>query len=71
MVELSLEQMIKLRDDTKRYKERKEAELNDIPTGVRSGYHSADEAFLSMSIERLNQVIAEYDEIIGRKTNEH
>ena len=36
MVELSLEQIIKLRDDTKRYKERKEAELNDIPTGVRS-----------------------------------
>lgn len=71
MVEKSLEQMIKLRDDTKRYKERKEAELNDIPTGVRSGYHSADEAFLSMSIERLNQVIAEYDEIIGRKTNEN
>ena len=70
MVELSLEQIIKLRDDTKRYKERKEAELNDIPTGVRSGYYSTNEAFLSMSIERLNQVIAEYDEIIGRKTNE-
>lgn len=70
MVELSLEEIMKLRDDTKRYKERKEAELNDIPIGVRSGYYSTNEAFLSMSIERLNQVIAEYDEIIGRKTKE-
>lgn len=70
MVELALEEIMKLRDSTKRVKELKEAELNDIPTGVRSGYHSTDEAFLSMYIERLNQVIAEYEEIIGRKTNE-
>ena len=71
MVELSLEAMVSLRNDAERRRNAKQAELDAIPSGVRSGAYSTDQAFLQMDIEKLNQVIAEYDEIISARTEEH
>ena len=71
MVELSLEAMVSLRDDAQRRLNKKQAELDAIPSGVRSGAYSTDQAFLQMDIQKLNQVIAEYDEIISARTEEH
>ena len=68
MVELSLEAMVSLRNDAERRRNAKQAELDAIPTGVRSSAYSTDQAFLQMDIEKLNQVIAEYDEIISART---
>ena len=65
MVELSLEAMVSIRNDAERQRNAKQAQLDQIPSGVRSGSYSTDQAFLMMDIERLNQVIAEYDEIIS------
>lgn len=71
MVELSLEAMVSLRSDAERRRNAKQAELDAIPTGVRSSAYSTDQAFLQMNIQKLNQVIAEYDEIISARTEEH
>jgi hypothetical protein len=71
MVELSLEAMISLRNDAERRRNAKQAELDAIPTGVRSGAYSTDEAFLQMDIQQLNQVITEYDEIISGRMEQH
>ena len=71
MVELSLEAMVSLRNDAERRRNAKQAELDAIPTGVRSSAYSTDQAFLQMDIQKLNQVIAEYDEIISARTEEH
>ena len=71
MVELSLEAMVSLRNDAERRRDAKQAELDAIPTGVRSSAYSTDQAFLQMDIQKLNQVIAEYDEIISARTEEH
>ena len=71
MVELSLEAMMSLRSDAERRRNAKQAELDAIPTGVRSSAYSTDQAFLQMDIQKLNQVIAEYDEIISARTEEH
>ena len=71
MVELSLEAMMSLRSDAERRRNAKQAELDQIPQGVRDGAYSTDQAFLQMDIQKLNQVIAEYDEIISARTEEH
>jgi len=70
MVELSLEAMVSLRADAQRRLNKKQAELDAIPSGVRSGAYSTDQAFLQMDIQKLNQVIAEYDEIISARTEQ-
>ena len=71
MVELSLQAMMSLRSDAERRRNAKQAELDQIPQGVRDGACSTDQAFLQMDIQKLNQVIAEYDEIISARTEEH
>lgn len=71
MTELSLEAMISIRNDAERRRNAKQAELDQIPQGVRVGAYSTDQAFLQMDIQKLNQVIAEYDEIISARTEEH
>lgn len=71
MVELSLEAMVSLRNDAERRRNAKQAELDAIPSGVRSSAYSTDQAFLQMDIQKLNQVIAEYDEIISGRTEGH
>jgi len=71
MVELSLEAMVSLRNDAERRRNAKQAELDQIPQGVRSSAYSTDQAFLQMDIQKLNQVIAEYDEIISARTEQH
>ena len=71
MVELSLQAMMSLRADAQRRLNKKQAELDQIPQGVRGGAYSTDQAFLQMDIQKLNQVIAEYDEIISARTEEH
>lgn len=71
MVELSLEAMVSLRDHADRQRNAKQAELDAIPTGVRSSAYSTDQALLQMDIERLNQVIAEYDEIISGRMEQY
>lgn len=71
MVELSLEAMVSLRADAQRRLNKKQAELDQIPSGVRSGAYSTDQAFLQMDIQKLNQVIAEYDEIISGRTEQY
>lgn len=71
MVELSLQAMMSLRADAERQRAAKQAELDQIPQGVRSSSYSTDQAFLQMDIQKLNQVIAEYDEIISARTEEH
>ena len=68
MVELSLQAMMSLRADAERRRNAKQAELDQIPQGVRDGACSTDQAFLQMDIQKLNQVIAEYDEIISART---
>lgn len=70
MTELSLEAMQSLRSDAERRRNAKQAELDAIPSGVRSGAYSTDQAFLQMDIQKLNQVIAEYDEIISARTDQ-
>ena len=70
MTELTLEAMQSLRSDAERRRNAKQAELDAIPTGVRSGAYSTDQAFLQMDIQKLNQVIAEYDEIISARTDQ-
>jgi hypothetical protein len=71
MVELSLEAMVSLRNDADRQRNAKQAELDAIPTGVRSSAYSTDQAFLQMDIQNLNQVIAEYDEIISGRMEQY
>ena len=71
MVELSLEAMVSLRADAQRRLNKKQAELDQIPQGVRSSAYSTDQAFLQMDIHKLNQVIAEYDEIISGRTEQY
>jgi len=71
MVELSLEAMVSLRADAERRRNAKQAELDQIPQGVRSGASSTDQAFLQMDIQKLNQVIAEYDEIIPGRMEQY
>ena len=71
MTELSLQAMMSLRADAERRLNKKLAELDQIPQGVRDGAYSTDQAFLQMDIQNLNQVIAEYDEIISARTEEH
>jgi len=71
MVELSLEAMVSLRADAERRRNAKQAELDQIPQGVRSGASSTDQAFLQMDIQKLNQVIAEYDEIISGRMEQY
>ena len=68
MTELSLQAMMSLRSDAERRRNAKQAELDQIPQGVRPGASSTDQAFLQMDIRDLNQVIAEYDEIISART---
>lgn len=70
MTELSLQAMMSLRSDAERRRNAKQAELDAIPSGVRSGAYSTDQAFLQMDIQKLNQVIAEYDEIISARTDQ-
>jgi len=70
MTELSLEAMQSLRSDAERRRNAKQAELDAIPSGVRSGAYSTDQAFLQVDIQKLNQVIAEYDEIISARTDQ-
>ena len=70
MTELSLEAMQSLRSDAERRLNKKQAELDAIPSGVRSSAYSTDQAFLQMDIQDLNQVIAEYDEIISARTDQ-
>ena len=70
MTELTLEAMQSLRSDAERRRNAKQAELDAIPSGVRSGAYSTDQAFLQMDIQKLNQVIAEYDEIISARTDQ-
>lgn len=71
MTELSLQAMQSLRSDAERRRNAKQAELDQIPQGVRSSAYSTDQAFLQMDIQKLNQVIAEYDEIISARTEQH
>lgn len=71
MVELSLEAMVSLRADAERRRNAKQAELDQIPQGVRDGASSTDQAFLQMDIQKLNQVIAEYDEIISGRMEQY
>jgi len=70
MTELSLEAMQSLRSDAERRRNAKQAELDAIPSGVRSSAYSTDQAFLQMDIQKLNQMIAEYDEIISARTDQ-
>ena len=70
MTELSLQAMQSLRIDAVRRRNAKQAELDAIPSGVRSSAYSTDQAFLQMDIQKLNQVIAEYDEIISARTDQ-
>lgn len=70
MTELSLQAMQSLRSDAERRRNAKQAELDAIPSGVRSSAYSTDQAFLQMDIQKLNQVIAEYDEIISARTDQ-
>lgn len=71
MVELSLEAMVSIRNDAERQRNAKQARLDQIPSGVRSGFYSTDQAFLQMDIQKLNHVIAEYDEIISGRTEQN
>ncbi len=71
MTELSLEAMISIRNDAERRRNAKQAELDQIPQGVRAGAYSTDQAFLQMDIQKLNQVIAEYDEIISGRMEQY
>ena len=71
MTELSLQAMMSLRADAERQRAAKPAELDQLPQGVRDGAYRTDQAFLQMEIQKLNQVIAEYDEIISARTEEH
>jgi len=71
MVELSLDAMVSLRADAERRRNAKQAELDQIPQGVRPGASSTDQAFLQMDIQELNQVIAEYDEIISGRMEQY
>jgi hypothetical protein len=71
MTELSLAAMQSLRSDAERRRNAKQAELDQIPQGVRDGACSTDQAFLQMDIQKLNQVIAEYDEIISGRTEQY
>lgn len=71
MTELSLQAMMSLRADAQRRLNKKLAELDQIPQGVRDGAYSTDQAFLQIDIQKLNQVIAEYDEIISARTEEY
>lgn len=70
MTELSLQAMQSLRSDAERRRNAKQAELDAIPSGVRSSAYSTDQAFLQMDIQKLNQMIAEYDEIISARTDQ-
>jgi predicted nucleic acid-binding Zn-ribbon protein len=70
MTELSLAAMQSLRSDAQRRLNKKQAELDAIPSGVRSSAYSTDQAFLQMDIQKLNQMIAEYDEIISARTDQ-
>ena len=70
MTELSLQAMQSLRSDAERRRNAKQAELDAIPSGVRSSAYSTDQAFLQMDIQKLNQVIAEYDGIISARTDQ-
>jgi hypothetical protein len=70
MTELSLEAMQSLRSDAERRRNATQAELDAIPSGVRSSAYSTDQAFLQMDIQKLNQMIAEYDEIISARTDQ-
>ena len=71
MVELSLQAMMSLRADAERQRAAKQAKLDQIPQGVRDGAYSTDQAFLQLDIQKLNQVIAEYDELISARKKEH
>lgn len=67
MNELSIEALQSIKSDLERRKNAKEMEISQMPQGVRSSAISTDIAYLQMDIQRLNQSIAEIDEVIGAR----
>ena len=68
---LSIEALNSIKADMERRKASKEAEISEMPKGVRSSSVSTDIAYLQMDIQRLNQSIVEIEEIItGRMSDD-
>ena len=67
MNELSIEALQSIKADMERRRASKQMEISQMPQGVRSSAISTDIAYLQMDIERLNQSIAEIDEVIGAR----
>jgi len=68
---LSIEALNSIKADMERSKASKEAEISQMPKGVRNSSISTDIAYLQMDIQRLNQSIVEIEEIItGRMSND-
>ena len=68
---LSIEALNSIKADMERSKASKEAEISQMPKGVRSSSISTDIAYLQMDIQRLNQSIVEIEEIItGRMSDD-
>ena len=68
---LSIEALNSIKADMERRRASKEAEISQMPKGVRSSSVSTDIAYLQMDIQRLNQSIVEIEEIItGRMSDD-
>lgn len=69
MKELSIEALQSIKADMVRRKANKQAEINQMPQGVRSSAISTDIAYLRMDIERLDRTIEDLDQYIAGKQN--
>jgi len=67
---LSIEALNSIKADMERRRASKEAEISQMPKGVRSSVISTDIAYLQMDIQRLNQSIVEIEEIITGRMSE-
>ena len=68
---LSIEALNSIKADMERRRASKEAEISQMPKGVRNSAISTDIAYLQMDIQRLNQSIVEIEEIItGRMSDD-
>ena len=69
MKELSIEALQSIKADMERRRTNKQAEIDQMPQGVRSSAISTDIAYLRMDIERLNRSIEDIEEYIAGKQN--
>lgn len=69
MKELSIEALQSIKADMERRRANKQAEIDQMPQGVRSSAISTDIAYLRMDIERLNRSIEDIEEYIAGKQN--